>query len=180
MTTNAVLAAVTRAASPARELCGFPGGCSGNDKANTASAPRAPALRQATRAPALRPPTTNGRGSPPRPPVSSASTASHATSSWARAVATLRPATRHGCSTNTTSHPPAVRSVKASRSPDQDDPPAPCPRTTAPQGPGGRQKCARARPTGVWISLTLLRTGGPLIGDLGWKPCPCGQGGNLA
>ena len=48
---------------------GIPGGCSGNDRQRTASAPRTAAVRQATRAPALRPPTTSGpRQSPARRP----------------------------------------------------------------------------------------------------------------
>ena len=163
MTASRVPATVTICASAARDFSGFPGGCSGKDSASTASAPTASAVRQATRAPALRPPTTNGRGNAPRPDVSSSMTASHATSSWAGGVATARPATRHGCSTSTTSHPCAVRAVNAWRSADHDEPPAPCPRTSDPQGRDGRQRCASAIPTGVWISLTLLRTATSLI-----------------
>ena len=46
---------------------GRPGGCSGKDRARTATASVRVAVRQATRAPALRPPTTSGRGSPGGP-----------------------------------------------------------------------------------------------------------------
>ena len=104
-----------------RDFSGRPGGCSGNDSARQPAAPRLRAQRAAERAPAERPPTTSGVraaqlvGGRDRP-----------SSRVAGGVATLRPATRHGCSNRTTVIPLRGRcAASASRSRASMPPPAP-------------------------------------------------------
>src|SRR6266498_297801 len=128
------------------------GGCKGNARHSTATAPVFRAVRHATRAPADRPPTSSGNPSS-TPARRSSTTASHATSSRRAGAGERRPATRYGCSTSTTLILSArATPVTATRSGAVTPPPAPWPRTSAALDSSAPCRWARARPCGVSIS----------------------------
>ena len=104
-----------------RDFSGLPGGCSGNDRPGSRRRPARAPTGHADRAPADRPPTTSGvriRSFAPRRLARRRGSAG--------AVATLRPATRHGCSSRTTVTPWRGRCrASAARSRASMPPPAP-------------------------------------------------------
>ena len=134
-----------RRARRSRDFSGRPGGCSGKDRARQPAAPRPGAERAAERAPAERPPTTSG--------VRTRSVLAAATSASSRVgggVATLRPATRQGCSRSTTLTPwRGSRSASAWRSRAPMPPPAPWLSSSVTNGFRARWVTSRASPCGV-------------------------------